>query len=62
MAARDYLKIYIRRVLRGYTWLDFWLQDHGISHLQICNNPDRLKATRLAWIDWLIQCYEEQLK
>lgn len=57
-----YLKTYIENVLGlRFSSLDFWLEAQGYF-------PDRrggaakIRHTRLAWIDWMIKCLEEDSK
>lgn len=56
------LKAYVQKALEGYVWLPLWAEAHGADINDAKPDKDaRLHATRLAWIDWMIQCYEEDL-
>lgn len=54
------LKGYIRRALTGrHLFLNSWVRQN--SKLEYWPNSDdpRMVATRVAWLDWMIQCLEE---
>lgn len=42
--------------------LDEWIFHQGYDVYGDPDKPARMIATRLAWIDWMIACYEEDLR
>ncbi len=60
------LTSYIRRALDGFSYLGGWLRyEHGVnaySGRKEDNARARYKATRIAWVEWMIEQYKEQLK
>lgn len=62
-AACSYLQRYVSDSLGDHAYLSSWLMyNRNISGREILADPEKLKRTRLAWIDWMIKQYEEQLK
>lgn len=56
-AAREY----VNSLLEGYSSLQFWLlAENHITNDEIYKQPERLRATRLAWIDWMIAYWTEK--
>lgn len=47
----EYLRIWIRRMLNGHSFLNGWLRNRGYP---ADTDYAMLRATRLAWIDWMI--------
>jgi hypothetical protein len=66
-AACDYLARYTQAAVissNNYGTLDAWICDQlGDDALVFCDPhyKGRMRATRLAWIDWMISCYQEDL-
>jgi hypothetical protein len=69
--AMRYLLGYVKRSLKGYSWLQGWLEGQDIvvfprdSRGRLTYGPvqhARLLATRKAWCQWLANCYEEDLQ
>lgn len=57
--ACEYLLDYINKSLGKAAWLEEWLYDKGLIGKYTTRAEDKkIKATRLAWIDWMIACYE----
>jgi len=58
---REYLTKYISRVLKSNIYLEGWLNDKGIRIYYNLEDIKKLKKTRLAWLDWMIACYDEDI-
>jgi hypothetical protein len=52
-----YLTNYISKALKGYTFLDNWLVDKENLKWAKVSNTDKIRRTRLAWIEWMLAAY-----
>lgn len=65
--ACDHLARYTQAAVidhHGGATLDAWICEQLGNHELVFGDPhykDRMRATRLAWIDWMISCYQEDL-
>lgn len=63
--AAAHMKKYVTRVLGPNMFLEGWLRRNaGVQVYHSYDTPRnrrKMRATRLAWIDWMIQCYKEDL-
>lgn len=53
------LRLYVMRALEGAVYYDNWLKRNGYHHNAL--SPHMRRQGRLAWINWMIQCYEEDI-
>lgn len=57
------LRMYVRRQLRGLTLYDTWVEKyHTALYNQATNYPHAARQGRLAWVDWMIEQYEQRIK
>lgn len=60
-AARMRVTDHIRSLLGPYAYLEGWLiHKAGIAPSEVYRNPEKLLATRLAWVDDLILYFESK--
>ncbi|CAB4163661.1 hypothetical protein UFOVP814_46 [uncultured Caudovirales phage] len=60
---RQSLKEWVDSMMGRIAWLRFWLIDRGVMVGDTQAHREKLKATRLAWLDWMIQqCELEESK
>lgn len=52
---------YISRSLSGSNYLEGWLTRNLPANAKVYDNRKKVKATRLAWIDWMIACLQEDI-
>lgn len=64
LKAADELANYISDAIEPYSYLPSWIRHRTGVVIQWAGEEDlqRLLTTRLAWIDWMINCYEEDMK
>lgn len=54
--AVEYLKEYIDGALCGHMTLASWVKDAtGVE--QFVAGTEKIRSTRLAWIEWMLECY-----
>jgi len=56
----QYLKTWVQKMLGSCGTLESWLRESRI-HLNPIDHPEKLRVTRLAWIDWMIAELEKEL-
>lgn len=49
---------YVRKSLDHHSWLGDWQEANGFGR----RNIRERQYDRMAWIDWMIQCYREDLQ
>lgn len=55
------LRKWIRSMLEGHYVLDDWVEENVPGATEVYLWKEKLRVTRLAWIDWMIQQLEEKL-
>lgn len=59
--ASNYMVEYINDSIYPYNNLAYWVNSHTGKKYQSCYGP-AMQKIRLAYIDWMIACYEDNIK
>lgn len=62
-STRDYLSKWINKMLNGKLTLDEWLQSKGcVQYSYPTGVEDDVRATRIRWVNWMINELKKELK